>query len=83
VPGVFSTGTGDFGAAGQHTQLSEHKPTHGESAKRVAVNFFGLTRSLTWTHESIKRNLIGPIESAGYKVRPAVCLYMLRSHGVA
>lgn len=40
----------------------------GSPAKRVALCFFGLTRSLNHTLESIKENVIGKIEKEGYEV---------------
>lgn len=36
----------------------------------VAINFFGLTRSLHHTIDSIEEYLLMPIREAGYKVRP-------------
>lgn len=43
--------------------------TSGHSSKTVALCFFGLTRSLSLTHPSIQKNLIGVLESAGFEVR--------------
>jgi hypothetical protein len=35
-------------------------------AKRCFVGLFGLNRSLRWTAPSIRRNILGPLRSAGY-----------------
>ena len=66
--GVFASHDGTFGASGHGSTLQPLRRSLDPSRKRVAVNFFGLTRSLTYTHESIQRNLLGPIRHAGYQV---------------
>lgn len=43
--------------------------------RRVAVCFFGLTRSLNHTIDSIKQNLIGPILKQGFEVDVFVHTY--------
>jgi hypothetical protein len=65
---IFSSRSAVYGAAGQH-DVQAHGVDSGTHSKRVAINFFGLTRSLSLTHFSIERNLIAPIEEAGYVVR--------------
>lgn len=40
----------------------------GEPKRRVAVCFFGLTRSLRWTLPSLQRRLLGALEEAGMEV---------------
>jgi len=42
--------------------------TDGEPRRRVAVCFFGLTRSLRWTLPSLQRRLLGALEEAGMEV---------------
>lgn len=32
---------------------------------QIAVGFFGITRSLKWTHESIEKNILQPLEALG------------------
>ena len=48
--------------------MPKQKPS-GTSKGRVAICFFGLTRSLTFTYDAIYRSLIKPINDAGYEVR--------------
>lgn len=54
-----------------HTGRPDAQQHAARGSQRVAVNFFGLTRSLSYTIESIQRNLLGPITHAGYQVRKA------------
>ena len=50
-------------------QLLSASVTPGQlGVKRVAVCFFGLTRSLNHTIDSIQQNLIGPIVEKGWEV---------------
>ena len=68
---VFSSTAVPYAAAGQsglrtHTQAGDE-----HHRRRVAINFFGLTRSLSLTVDSIERNLFAPIEAAGFEVRRA------------
>lgn len=53
--------------AASHDELDTHTDSSNHH-KRVALNFFGLTRSLTHTYPSIQQRLIRPILRAGYKV---------------
>lgn len=39
----------------------------GDHTSRCFVGFFGLNRSLRWTHDSIKRNIVGPLATFGIK----------------
>lgn len=51
-----------------HNDDPDPAESAGSNGRSVAINFFGLARSLRYTYSSIKTNLIGPIERAGYKV---------------
>jgi hypothetical protein len=63
------------GPAGRGAQGDVLTATPGtrRASRRVAICFFGLTRSLKYTHESVEQNLIAPIRAAGYEV--SFCLY--------
>lgn len=49
----------------------------GEPRRRVAVCFFGLTRSLRWVLPSLQRRLLGVLEEAGMTVDVFVHTYSL------
>lgn len=48
--------------------MTSRFPSYGAASKTVAINFYGLTRSLTHTHASIVKNLFEPLKQAGYEV---------------
>lgn len=63
---------GSAGPTGQSTSALAHDE---RDVKRVAVCFFGLTRSLNHTIESIRQNLTGPILKQGIEVDVFVHTY--------
>lgn len=56
------------GAATTSRRTATGRPNGARRPRRVALCFFGLTRSLTLTIESIQTNLINVIQDAGYEV---------------
>lgn len=52
-------------------------PEDNEQGPRVALCFFGLTRSLRWTLPSVRRRLLGVLKEAGMRVDVFVHTYDL------
>ncbi|CAN0062335.1 unnamed protein product [Pylaiella littoralis] len=64
-------------AGGAGSNLHDGKGTGKTAGRRVAVCFFGLTRSLRWTLPSVQRRLLGVLEQAGMRVDVFVHTYDL------
>ena len=64
------------------SSIRSSAPPSGEPppprAKRVAVAFYGLTRSLRFTAASIHANILGPLRDAGYAVETFLHTYDLQ-----
>lgn len=60
---------------------AHHPPQEEKNHRKVAVCFFGLTRSLRWTLPSIEKRLLGVLRDSGMKVEVFLHTYDLLEVG--